>query len=660
MAVARFVSSALLLTFLAATKELCEVTESSHYSVPASHSATSISPNETTHIYSTSIPTLNATLSSVSPTLNATLSSSSPTLNATLSSSSPTLNATLSSSSPTLNATLSSSSPTLNATLSSVSPTLNATLSSSSPAVAITLSVCIPLVVTAITSMVVVAILIITRKKKMYDMTVMKQSSEIEMKAISNAMYGKFEGSNSAAPIHCETEMNESKTSDYALPDEIRRARYPKSTPVGIACTSSSKKLSTQYSELEEAVCTSPISIDDYNYADVHHHVISVRSSFQQAPSSIRSSSHVVPSSARSSELLGVPASTQSPLHPQVPPQDIGSLGPGEKEYLAPPPDEMKLYEQFSSMGLKVLARESIEVVGHLGSGQFGTVDKGVWQSHLGSMEVAIKTLNNGTTGNDRVKFLQEAAIMGQFSHPNVVKMYGIVSDGEPMMMVLELLDKGDLKGYVSSLRISHTAAPANHLASILLTACAQISSGMCYLANKGFVHRDLAARNILVSGDDQCKIADFVWAPCTSLLHEPPHPQALHYKKYSTASDVWSFGCVLFEIWSLGEKPFEAYSAGDTMHLVESGYRLPPPPGCPRGIYNLMIQCWHPLSSSRPAFITLCQALTLTKDALLRWSSEDRRSHSQATVLGAPLECGQDLYQDLQRKYCNFRSSFV
>ena len=72
-------------------------------------------------------------------------------------------------------------------------------------------------------------------------------------------------------------------------------------------------------------------------------------------------------------------------------------------------------------------------VVSYLGSGQFGTVEKGVWQSHLVSQEVAIKTLNPETAGNDRVKFLQEAAIMGQFSHPNVVKLHGIVSDGEPV-----------------------------------------------------------------------------------------------------------------------------------------------------------------------------------------------------------------------------------
>ena len=69
---------------------------------------------------------------------------------------------------------------------------------------------------------------------------------------------------------------------------------------------------------------------------------------------------------------------------------------------------------------------------------------------------------------------------------------------------------------------------------------------------------------------------------------------QALHYKKYSTFSDVWSFGCVVYEIWSLGHKPFEGYSKHEVIRKVDGGFRLPPPPGCPRDIYHIMIQCWY------------------------------------------------------------------
>ena len=68
---------------------------------------------------------------------------------------------------------------------------------------------------------------------------------------------------------------------------------------------------------------------------------------------------------------------------------------------------------------------------------------------------------------------------------------------------------------------------------------------------------------------------------------------QAIHYMKYSTASDVWSFGCVMFEIWTVGKKPFENYSNIETLKMVDLGYQLPPPPGCPQELYKLMVQCW-------------------------------------------------------------------
>ena len=68
---------------------------------------------------------------------------------------------------------------------------------------------------------------------------------------------------------------------------------------------------------------------------------------------------------------------------------------------------------------------------------------------------------------------------------------------------------------------------------------------------------------------------------------------QALHYKKYSTASDVWSFGVLMYEIWSLGHKPFEGQTNRQVVNLIDTGYRLSPPPGCPREVYQIMVECW-------------------------------------------------------------------
>lgn len=69
----------------------------------------------------------------------------------------------------------------------------------------------------------------------------------------------------------------------------------------------------------------------------------------------------------------------------------------------------------------------------HLGSGQFGSVELGSWDSGSRKTDVALKTLNKGASVQDTIKFLQEAAIMAQFRHPNVIKLYGVVNSGEPV-----------------------------------------------------------------------------------------------------------------------------------------------------------------------------------------------------------------------------------
>ena len=154
------------------------------------------------------------------------------------------------------------------------------------------------------------------------------------------------------------------------------------------------------------------------------------------------------------------------------------------------------------------------------------------------------------------------------------------------------------------------------------LRFCREIAAGMAYLAKKSFVHRDLAARNILLDANMSCKvnvqlinykywyclyiskIGDFGLARdlvddtyYTSKGGKIPvkwtAPEGLLHKKFSTASDVWSYGMVLFEIWSVGRQPFEHLSIDETITRLQSGQCLAPPPGCPREVYKLMVECW-------------------------------------------------------------------
>ena len=85
---------------------------------------------------------------------------------------------------------------------------------------------------------------------------------------------------------------------------------------------------------------------------------------------------------------------------------------------------------------LSVLILFSCRITGHLGSGQFGKVAKGVWHTDQGDLDIAVKKLNDKASERDTVRFLQEAAIMGQFKHPNIVRLHGVVTVGSPVRLV--------------------------------------------------------------------------------------------------------------------------------------------------------------------------------------------------------------------------------
>ncbi|XP_065899443.1 uncharacterized protein [Dysidea avara] len=334
---------------------------------------------------------------------------------------------------------------------------------------------------------------------------------------------------------------------------------------------------------------------------------------------------------------------------------------PNEVPFRTPCTDLDEISTQLSNFGI---SPTSVELGKEIGSGQFGTVFHGVWNHDDQVEQVAVKMLHDGATKMDRIKLLKEAAIIEQFSHANIVKLCGVVINEDPVMILLEYLSKGNLSNFLISIRPKEGEPVGQHIPQMLLGFARDVGCGMNYLSNKCFIHRDLAARNILLTENNVCKVADF----CMSRDLENDHyyvtqggfvpfkwtaPEALLYRTYTTASDVWSYGILLYEMWSLGQKPYEDHDNTEVLDKLESGYRLPPPPGCPRHIYRVMIQCWNPEHKLRPTFSNVLRVISQPSYVLFHWFEEDKQAAgSKCDVIGAPIEAGHSLYPDLQNIY--------
>ncbi|XP_064606220.1 tyrosine-protein kinase transmembrane receptor Ror-like isoform X2 [Liolophura sinensis] len=260
-----------------------------------------------------------------------------------------------------------------------------------------------------------------------------------------------------------------------------------------------------------------------------------------------------------------------------------------------------------------------------LGEGAFGKVYKGevVGLMAAGAItKVAIKTLKENAAPKVQADFRREADLMWDMKHPNIVCLLGTSFKQQPMCMLFEYMTFGDLHDFLirNSPRGDMTVGLKTDHHQVLeyvdmLHVAAQISAGMEYLASQHFVHRDLAARNILVGDSLTVKISDFglsrdiyssdyyrVQSKSLLPVRWMP-PEAILYGKFTTESDVWAFGVVLWEIFSYGLQPFYGYSNPEVISMVRARQVLSCPEDCPPPVYGLMMGCWHELPARRPTF---------------------------------------------------------
>ncbi|CAN0453764.1 unnamed protein product [Rangifer tarandus platyrhynchus] len=262
-----------------------------------------------------------------------------------------------------------------------------------------------------------------------------------------------------------------------------------------------------------------------------------------------------------------------------------------------------------------VLNHEDVTLGELLGKGNFGEVFKGILKDKTA---VAVKTCKEDLPQELKIKFLQEAKILKQYDHPNIVKLIGVCTQRQPIYIIMELVPGGD---FLTFLRKRKDDIKLKQLVKFSL----DVASGMSYLESKNCIHRDLAARNCLVGENNVLKISDFGMSRqedggvySSSGLKQIPikwtAPEALNYGRYSSESDVWSFGILLWETFSLGVCPYPGMTNQQAREQVERGYRMSAPQHCPEDIFKIMMKCWDYKPENRPKFSELQKELAVIK----------------------------------------------
>lgn len=268
--------------------------------------------------------------------------------------------------------------------------------------------------------------------------------------------------------------------------------------------------------------------------------------------------------------------------------------------------------------------RAHLQHITTLGRGVFGEVFLAKARALLASEEqtlVLVKSLQSSEVCAQR-EFSREMQMFSKLQHTHITRLLGVCTETQPLYMMLEYEDLGDLKQF---LQIQSSSSSSTHPISTRtkISICAQVADGMQYLSQQGFVHGDVAARNCLISGQRHVKVSALglsqdvykseyyqhgqLWIPLRWL----PLECVLH-REFSSKSDVWAFAVLMWEVFSLADLPYTHLSDEQVLEGLRGGVlRLPPPAGCPAPLFSLMCRCCSSSPKERPAFSEILQTLT-------------------------------------------------
>jgi len=288
-------------------------------------------------------------------------------------------------------------------------------------------------------------------------------------------------------------------------------------------------------------------------------------------------------------------------------------------------------------------ARNGLQFCEDLRPGAFGPIfmahAPGIVSRSATSLLVVVKALRSDASDEARRDFIRIGELLSRLVHPNIVRLLGVCLSATPLCLIVEYMPGRDLCEFLRESAPQHfivrhglrTGSTTRLKAADLIGAALQIADAMVYVSDHGYVHRDLAARNCLVGDRNaprlEVKLSDFGLAVelgdqdyyCGEEDEEIPvrwmPPEAIRENRFTHASDVWSFGVLLWEIFTFGMQPYDHLSIKEVIRAVDSGKTLHYPDHAPGAVYEQMLLCWRHNPNHRPKFRDLLKQLTKLED---------------------------------------------
>ncbi|KAA6377657.1 MAG: putative G2-specific protein kinase nimA [Streblomastix strix] len=291
---------------------------------------------------------------------------------------------------------------------------------------------------------------------------------------------------------------------------------------------------------------------------------------------------------------------------------------------------------------------KAFTIIKFLGKGSYGSVNS-VRRIADGKM-YALKEINiKPMSHSEREDAVNEIRILASFKHPNIIRYREAFVENDKLYIVTEYADEGDLLNKIKQAKTLRRYFSEEAIWTYFLQICKAIS----FLHSKNVLHRDIKCANMFLSAGRVIKVGDLGVAklltnsePLARTSIGTPYyisPEIWNHKPYGPKSDVWSLGCVLYELCTL-QRPFEGFSMSALSKNVREGHYKALPPFYSKEIRSIVDSCLHVDPKSRPSVAQIL-ALPISIEKIFQLKidhlAEIRKQKERQQLLQAAQQAG-------------------